>query len=177
MDFVLSGLSYITCLVHLDDIIIFGRTFEEQLSRLEEVFRRIQSANLKVKPTKCSFFQRQVAFLSHVISEDEISVQETKIDAIKDWPPCRTLTELRAFLGTSGYYRRFVKDFSSIAAPLFALMKKDVEFVWTDECQTAFDMLKKRLTSAPILALPTDEGTYVLDTDASDYGLGAVLSQ
>ena len=177
MDFVLSGLSYITCLVYLDDIIIFGRTFEEQLSRLEEVFRRIQSANLKLKPTKCSFFRRQVDFLGHVISEDGISVQESKIDAIKDWPPCRTLTELRAFLGTSGYYRRFVKDFSSIAAPLFALMKKDAKFVWTDECQTAFDTLKTRLTSAPILALPTDEGTYVLDTDASDYGLGAVLSQ
>ena len=177
MDFVLAGLSYVTCLVYLDDIIIFGRTFEEQLSRLEEVFRRIQSANLKLKPTKCSFFQRQVAFLGHVISEDGISVQEAKIDAIRDWPPCRTLTELRAFMGTSGYYRRFVKDFSSIAAPLFALMKKNVEFVWTDECQTAFDTLKERLTSAPILALPTDEGTYVLDTDASDNGLGAVLSQ
>jgi len=75
MDFILAGLSYVTCLVYLDDIIIFGRTFEEQLSRLEEVFRRIQSANLKLKPTKCSFFQRQVAFLSQVISEDGISVQ------------------------------------------------------------------------------------------------------
>ena len=86
MDFVLSGLSYITCLVYLDDIIIFGRTFEEQLSRLEEVFRRIQSANLKLKPTKCSFFQRQVDFLGHVISADGVSVQEAKVDTIKDWP-------------------------------------------------------------------------------------------
>jgi len=177
MDFVLSGLSYITCLVYLDDIIIFGRTFEEQLSRLEEVFDRISSANLKLKPTKCSFFQRQVAFLGHIISGEGISVQESKVDAVRDWPTCRTLTELRAFLGTSGYYRRFVKNFSSIAAPLFALMKKGIEFVWTDECQTAFETLKSRLTSAPILALPTDEGTYTLDTDASDYGLGAVLSQ
>jgi len=173
----LAGLSYITFLVYLDDIIIFGRTFEEQLNRLEEVFRRIQSANLKLKPTNCSFFQRQVDFLGHVISEDGIAVQSTKIDAIKDWPPCRTLTELRAFLGTSSYYRRFVKDFSSTAAPLFALMKKDVKFVWTDECQTAFETLKTRLTSAPILALPTDEGTYIIDTGASDSGLGSVLSQ
>ena len=85
MDFVLPGLLYITCLVYLDDIIIFGRTYEEQLSRLEEVFRWIQSANLKLKPTKCSLFQRQVAFLGQVISEDGISVQENKIDAIKDW--------------------------------------------------------------------------------------------
>ena len=80
-------------------------------------------------------------------------------------------------MGTSDCYRRLVKDFSSIAVPLFALIKKDVKFVWTDECQTAFDTLKVRLTLAPILALPTDEGTYVLDTDASDYGLVAVLSQ
>jgi len=129
MDFVLAGLTYVTCLVYLDDIIIFGRSFEEQISRLAEVFHRIQSANRKLKLTKCSFFQRQVAFVGHVISEDGISVQEAKIDAIRDCPPCRT--ELRAFMGTSGYYRRFVKDFSSIAAPLFALMKKNVEFVWT----------------------------------------------
>jgi len=76
-------------------------------------------------------------------------------------------------MDTSGYYRRFVRDFLSIAAPLFALMKKDVQFVWTDKCQTAFDSPKTRLTSAPILAIPTDEGTYILDTDASDSGLGS----
>ena len=84
MDFVSAGLSYVICLVYLDDIIIFGRTFEEQLSRLEEVFRRMQSANLKLKPTKCSFFQRPVAFLGHVISQDGMSGQEAKIDAIRD---------------------------------------------------------------------------------------------
>lgn len=143
MDFVLAGLSYVTFLVYLVDTIIFGRSFEEQLSRLEEVFRQIQSANLKLKPTKCSFFQRQVAFLGHVISEDGISVQEAKVDAIRDWQACRTLTEPEAFMGTSRYYQRFVKDFSSIAVPLFALMKKNVEFVWTDKYQTAFDTLKE----------------------------------
>jgi len=139
MGFVLSEMTYIICFVYLDDIIMFGRTFEEQLSPLEEVFRRILSAYLKLKPTKCSFFQRQVAFLGHVISEDGISIQKAKIDAIKDWPPCLTLTELRTFIGTSEYHRRFVKDFSSTAIPVFALMRKDVEFVLTDECQT--DML------------------------------------
>jgi len=158
MDFVLAGLWYVTCLVYFDDIIIFGLNFEEQLSRLEDVFRRIKSPNLQLKSTKCSFLQRQVAFLGHVIFEDGISVQKAKIEAIRDWPPCRTLTELRSFKGTSGYYRRFVKDFSSIAAPLFALMKKNVEFVWTNECHTAFDTLRERRTWPPILALPTDEG-------------------
>ena len=103
-------------------------------------------------------------------------MQTEKIQAIRDWPNCRTLTELRAFMGTAGYCRRFVKDFS-IAAPLYELMKKGVRFVWTAECQKVFDELKRILTSEPVLALPNDKVTYVLNTDASDYGLGAVLSQ
>jgi len=109
MDFVLCGLSYMTCLVYLDDIIIFGKSFEEQLARLREVFSRISSANLKLKPTKCSLFRRSVSFLGHIVSEQGISMQTEKIQAIRDWPPSETLTELRAYLGTCGYYRRFVK--------------------------------------------------------------------
>ena len=177
MDFELCGLSYITCLVYLDDIIIFGRTFEEQLIRLSEVFDRIKTANLKLKPSKCSLFQRQVSFIGHVISEAGIAMQTEKIQAVRDWHVCRNLTELRAFMGTCGYYRRFVKDFSSIAAPLYGLMKKGVRFEWNTECQQAFAELKKRLTTEPVLALPTDNGMYILDTDASDFGLGAVLPQ
>jgi len=126
MNFVLCGLSYMTCLVYLDDIIVFGRTFDEQLVRLREVFGRIQQANIKLKPTKCSLFRRSVFFLGHVVSEKGIAMQTEKVQAIRDWPPCRNLTELRAFLGTAGYYRRFVKNFSTLAAPLFGLMKKGV---------------------------------------------------
>ena len=133
MDFVLCGLSYMTCLVYLDDIIIFGKSFEEQLARLREVFGRISSANLKLKPTKCSLFRRSVSFLGHVVSEQGISMQTEKVQAIRDWPPCDSLTELRAFLGTCGYYRRFVKDFSTLAAPLYALTKKGAKYEWTPE--------------------------------------------
>ena len=118
-----------------------------------------------------------MAFLGHVISEQGIATQTEKVQAIRDWPPCRNFTELRAFLGTAGYYRRFVKNFSALAAPLFGLMKKGVRFKWTAECQQAFDTLKLRLMTEPILALPNNEGTYILDTDASNFGLGAVLSQ
>jgi len=163
--------------VYLDDIIVFGRSFDEQLERLGEVFQRIRGANLKLKPSKCSLFQRSVVFLGHVFSEAGIAMQEEKIAAVRDWPPCRNLTEVRAFIGTCGYYRRFVKDFSLIASPLYGLMKKGVDFVWTRKCQEAFEELKQRLISGPILALPVNEGTYILDTDASDIGLGAVLSQ
>jgi len=177
MDFVLCGLSYVTCLVYLDDIIIFGKSFDEQLARLREVFGRIRQSNLKLKPTKCSLFRRSVSFLGHFVSEAGIAMQSEKVQVIRNRPPCRSLTELRAFLGTCGYYRRFMKDFSTIAAPLYGLMKKGVRFKWTDECQQAFDTLKLKLMSEPILALPNDEETYILDTDASNFGLGAVLSQ
>jgi len=170
-------LHYLTCLVYIDDIIIFGKIFGQQLERLGEVFDRIAQANLKLKPSKCSLFRRQVEFLGHVISEKGIAMQEEKMEAIKTWPSPKNLTEMRAFMGTCGYYRRFVKDFSSIAAPMLQLMKKGVRWKWTRESQDAFDVLKARLVSEPILALPINEGTFVLDTDASDVGLGSVLSQ
>ena len=141
------------CLVYLDDIIVFGRTFEEQLERLEEVFKRLRSANLKLKPSKCFLCQRSVEFLGHVVSEKGLTMQSSKIEAINDWTSCRDVSEVRAFMGLSGYYRRFVKDFSSIAAPLYGLTQKGAEFCWTAECQEAFDELKRRLTSEPILAL------------------------
>ena len=109
MDIVLCGLSYLTCLVYLDDVIVFGRNFDEQLERLSEVFDRFRKANLKLKPSKCSLCQRNVEFLGHVVSEDGIAMQDEKISAIRDWPPCRNVTEVRAFMGLSGYYRRLVK--------------------------------------------------------------------
>ena len=172
MDCVLAGLSYITCLVYLDDIIVFSRTFDEHLARLDEVFRRIGQANLKLKPSKCSICQRKVEFLGHIVSAGGIAMQPDKVEAVRTWPKCENVTEVRAFLGTCGYYRRFIRDFAQIAAPLYELLKKDRTFEWTDTCQAAFETLKNRLMSEPILALPTDDGQYVLDTDASDKGLG-----
>ena len=114
MDFVLCGLSCQTCLVYLDDIIVFRRSFDEQLERLDEVFQRIQKVKLKLKLSKCSVFQRNVEILGHVVSNAGIAMQE-EISAIRDWPPCRNLTKVRTFMGTYGYYRRLIKDFSSIA--------------------------------------------------------------
>ena len=177
MDLVLCGLSYMTCLVYLDDVIVFGEDFEEQLERLGQVFDRLARANLKLKPSKCSLCQRSVDFLGHVVSADGISMQEAKVVAITEWPPCQNVTEVRAFMGLAKYYRRFVKDFSVIASPLYSLMKKNVAFEWTDECQKAMEELKNRLVSKPVLALPVNDAPYILDTDASDFGLGAVLSQ
>jgi len=177
MDVVLCGLSYQACLVYLDDIIVFKKTFDEQLARLGEVFSRLKAANLKLKPSKCFLCQHSVEFLGHVVSEEGLTMQPSKVKAINEWTACQDVSEVRAFMGLSGYYRRFIKDFSTIAAPLYNVTRKDSEFRWTAECQEAFDELKRRLVEEPILALPSDSGTYVLDTDASDYGLGAVLSQ
>ena len=115
MDFVLCGLSYLTCLVYLDDVIIFGRSFDEQLLRLDEVFDGLQKAKLKLKPSKCSLCQRSVEFLGHVVSEAGIHMQDDKLAAIREWPVCRNLHEVRSFMGLCGYYRRFVKHFSLIA--------------------------------------------------------------
>jgi len=111
------------------------------------------------------------------MSEEGLAMQPSKIKAINEWTACRDVSKVHAFMGLSGYYRRFIKDFSTIAAPLYNLTRKESEFCWTTECQEAFDELERRLVDEPVLALPSDDGTFVLDTDASDFGLGAVLSQ
>jgi len=102
MDILLCGLSYMTCLVYLDDVIVFGRTFEEQLERLEQVFDRLARSNLKLKPSKCSLCQRSVDFLGHVVSAEGISMQASKISAITEWPSCKNISEVRAFMGLTG---------------------------------------------------------------------------
>ena len=177
MDLVLCGLTYVTCLVYLDDIIVYAPDFDTHLTRLQEVFERLRAANLKVHPGKSCFLQQKVDFLGHVLSAKGIEVQDAKIATIRDWPSPRNLRELRSFLGLSSYYRRFVPQFASVAAPLHRLQNKNVTFEWGAREEDAFQELKRRLMTTPILGMPTDEGTYYLDTDASETGLGAVLSQ
>ena len=116
-------------------------------------------------------------FLGHVLSENGIEVQDDKIATVRDWPTPQNLTELRSFLGLCSYYRRFISGFADIAAPLHKLQRKNVAFVWTEEQSGAFNRLKEALISAPVLGMPTGSGTFYLDCDASDIGLGAVLSE
>ena len=177
MDLVLAGLSMEACLVYLDDIILFSADLEGHFERLQKILDRLQQANLKLKPSKCVLLQTSVCFLGHVISGQGIATDPEKVHVVSEWPPPQNLRQLRGFLGITGYYRRFVKDYAKIAAPLNAITRKNQPFEWNEQCQIAFDRLKQALLSPPILAMPNDEGQYFLDTDASDHAIGAVLSQ
>lgn len=177
MDRVLVGMQWETCLVYLDDIIVLGKDVSEMLERLGLVFDRLCQANLKLKPSKCCLFRRKVNYLGHIVSGDGVATDPEKVQQVHDWPVPNSLQEVRQFLGLASYYRRFVKDFATIAEPLHALTKKNVRFQWTEKCHAAFNCLKGHLTTAPVLGYPLDEGEMMLDTDASDVGIGAVLSQ
>ena len=177
MERVLDGLNWKASLVYLDDVIVLGRTFQEQSSHLEAVFKRLLHVGLKLSPKKCNLFQRQVKYLGHVVSHDGVTADPEKTRAVEEWPVPRDQHQLRSFLGLCSYYRRFVRDFALIAAPLHHLTKKAQRFNWTDECQQAFDTLKQHLIAAPILAYPNASDSFVLDTDASNCSIGGVLSQ
>ena len=177
MELVLKGLHWKICLIYLDDVIVMGRTFEEELERLKEVFERLARAGLKLKPKNCFLFQKRVSYLGHVVTEEGIAADPEKVEQVRTWPTPENSTEVKSFLGLASYYRRFIPDFSTIAKPLYKLTEAKAEFAWTEQCQLAFDSLKGLLTSGRVLAYPTREGKFVLDTDASDHGIGAVLSQ
>ena len=177
MNLVMQGLTWEACLVFLDDIIVLSSTFEQHLERLEAVFQRLRWANLKLKPSKCKLFQLKVKFLGSLVSERGIDPDPDKLTAISEWPVPKNLTEVRAFVGLASYYRRHVEGFSDIAKPLSELTKKNQPFQWGPEQQSAFDKLKYCLTHYPVLAPPIPGGKYIIDTDASDFAMGAVLQQ
>ena len=176
MELVLRGLTFDRCLVYLDDVIVFGRDFDDAIANLSEVLKRFRKANLKLKPKKCILFRRSVSFLGHVVSKDGVSCDPAKIEAVRSWAHPTTVTEARSFLGFASYYRRFIPEFSTIASPIHGVTGKG-PFVWNEDCRNSFERLKELLISAPILAYPRETGMFVLDTDASNTGIGAVLSQ
>ena len=179
METVLREVNWDQCLVYLDDIIVFGDSFEQCLQRLGNVFRCLKEAGLKLKPSKCQLFKRQVSFLGHIVGKDGIACDPEKIDKVKNWPTPRSVEDVRSFLGLANYYKRFIKNFSGVARPMTALTRKDAPFNWDESCTTSFQTLKEALISAPILAYPSSNANdkFILDTDASEYGIGAVLSQ
>ena len=174
MDLILAGLQWSQCLVYLDDVIIVGKTFDEHLHNLSAVFKRIEEASLKLKPGKCLFFQEKVQYLGHIVSREGITPDADKVEKVA--VPTSTQSVQR-FLGLANYYRRFIRDFAAIAKPLHRLMEKGATFRWTEACQSSFDKLRKCLCTPPVLAFPDFSREFILDTDASDCGIGGVLSQ
>ena len=173
----LVGLPWHILLIFLDDIIVHGKSFKETLKWLWLVFRHLRSANLKLSPKKCVLFQKKVTFLGHVLSEDGVSTDSCETEVIRTWPIPHLAAEFRSFLDLTSYYRRFVHGYASIAKQLHELTESGKEFLWTEDCNEAFQMLKENLIIAPILMYPVRDGQFILDTDASGVAIGGVLSQ
>ena len=155
MDLIWGPIKYSKCVIHLDDVVALGGTWKDQISNLAAVFDRLRSAGLKLKPSKCQFFRQKVLYLGYVISEKGIGPDPSKVEAITKWQPPMDVKGVKAFLGTAGCYRSFIKDYSDKAAPLNQLLRGGVKFEWTGDHQRAFDILKNALISEPILSYTT----------------------
>lgn len=180
------------CFIYLDDLIVFSDSFEQHLERLELILERLRKCGLKLSGKKCSFLQRKVKYIGHIVSENGIETDPEKTEKIRNWPTPTNPEEIRQFLGFAGYYRRFCKNFSQIAKPLSSLMPKvqkkakgkkplktqeKTEWKWGPEQNQAFETLKEMLTSPPVLAYPNYNDKFEIHIDASQKGLGAVLYQ
>lgn len=177
MNTLLAGINGITCLVYLDDIIVFSKSFEDHLVDLREVLDRLLEAEILLKPSKCRFGVDQVEYLGHIVSAEGISPDPQKVEKLKNFPPPKNLTELRSFLGFAGYYRRFIRHFAMIAEPLFLLLKEDQPFVWTKDQAGAFQALITAIQVEAVLVHPRFDQPFIVDADASGTGIGGVLSQ
>ena len=163
--------------VYMDDIIVYGGSFEECLINLETVLHRCIEKNLVLNWGKCHFMVNQGIVLGHIISNKGIEVDKAKIELISKLPSHTTVKTMRQFLGHAGFYRRFIKDFSEIAKPLHKLLEKDAKFVWDEYCQKSFEKLKAHLTTTPIVRAPNWKLPFEVMYDASDLTIGAVLGQ
>ena len=161
-------------LVFFDDILIYIRTWEEHLQHIEIVLHILEEQQFYAKLSKCDFGLTEMLYLGHIIGVDGVRVHKENIRAIRDWPEPRNVTELQGFIGICTYYRKFVKSFSQLAAPLTDLTRKGA-FSWSDTAQRAFDRLKEVMRSCPVLALLDFTQPFVLECDASREGIGAVL--
>lgn len=180
----LGGQVHDSLLIYLDDVVVYSSDFDTHIKHLEQVFGKLAAHGLKLQPHECSLFQKKVTYLGHVISGEGISTDPEKTIVVQNWPIPSTIKQVRSFLGFVGYYRRFVKGFSKVAAPLNALLvgsasmrRGNAAIELTADCQVAFDALKTALVSAPILAYADFSKPFHLYTDGSLGGLGAVLAQ
>ena len=163
--------------VFVDDILIYSKSRSEHEVHLRKVLEKLREHQLYAKLSKCEFWLEEVAFLGHIVSGKGVAVDPSKVAAVTEWNSPKTVKEIRSFLGLAGYYRRFIENFSKIARPMTNLLKKEKKFSWTPECEAAFQELKKKLVSAPVLILPDIHKNFQVYCDASRQGLGSVLMQ
>ena len=177
MDSVVRGLEFTAA--YLDDLIVYSETWEEHLAHLRVVFQRLREAGLTAKPKKCQFGANRCVYLGHVVGDGTVRPDPRKMEAMESFPTPQTKKQVRVFLGLAGYYRRFIPNYASMAAPLTDLTRKSLptKIQWSDDCEQAFQHLKTQLCSAPVLHSPDFDKPFLLQTDASDRGIGAVLSQ
>ena len=177
MNHVFRPYVYQFVVVFIDDILVYSKDRESHDTHLRVVLETLRKELLNAKLSKCEFWLNEVSFLGHIVSKEGIRVDPKKIEVVVEWKSPRNVTEIRSFLGLAGYYRRFVKGFSMIAAPMTRLLQKNVNFEWSEKCQRSFEKLKAFLTEAPMLTQPTCGKEYVTFSDASLNGLGCVLMQ
>lgn len=177
MDAVLAGYKWKNLLVYMDDICVFSSSFEQHLQDLRDVFERLKSANLKLKPSKCHFAQSKIKFLGHIVTSEGILPNPDKVKAINNLPLPEKISDLQSFLGMVGFYRKFIADFASTASILYDLTRIDSRFSWSSEHTAAINKLKSYLNSAPLLAHPNFDHPFFVNTDACNTGIGAVLYQ
>ncbi|GFW51257.1 retrovirus-related Pol polyprotein from transposon 17.6 [Trichonephila clavipes] len=177
MDNLLRHFKWTMCLCYLDDIIVFSETFEDHLIRLRLVLKCLQEAGLKLNSKKCLFAAQEVKVLGHLVSSNGVRPDPDKIKAVRNFPTPKNIHDIRSFLGLCSYFRRFIKGFCYLAEPLQSLLKSGVEFHWGPEEVEAFNSLKKALTSDPVLGMYDERASTEIHTDASGYGIGAVLVQ
>ena len=164
---------------YLDDVVIHSTSWEDHVHNIDSILRKLREAGLTIKPNKCQFAIGQCTYLGHVVGNGEVHPETSKIQAVQDFPTPTTKKQVRAFLGLTGYYRKFIADYASLADPLADLTRKDApnRIKWKPDCETAFRTLKAKLCSEPLLKSPHFDRVFILQTDASDRGIGAVLSQ
>jgi hypothetical protein len=163
--------------VFIDDILVYSKFYEEHEQHLRQTLQTLRSRQLYAKLDKCDFWLKEVTFLGHVVSSKGIFVDPQKVEAVLRWERPTTVTEIHSFLGLAGYYRRFIKGFSTITTSLTRLTRKNIRWEWSKECDESFQKLKRRLTTTPVLILPSGTGGFVVYSDASRKGLGCVQMQ
>ena len=165
------------CFVYLDDLIIHGETLKEHNENLREVFERLREYKVQLEPDKCEFLKTELNYLGHIVTAQGVEPDPSKIEAIVKFPQCRSEKDVKSFLGLVGYYRKFIPQFSKIAKPLNDLLKKEISWTWQSEQMTAFQNLKDALIQYPVLQFPDFTQPFIVTTDASNYAIGAILSQ